>query len=683
MERRLFTKSQADAKVAQCCGRCEGCGNQLPNGFHMHHVTPYSKGGQTRLSNCEALCPDCHKKRHQSGANQVQSKANDDSNASKNRRSESSGFRDLRKWQRNFLADYKNRRNRGERLLNYEATTGAGKSVFCSELGYDMLTEDKLDFVLQVMPWDSIRGGEFSGMTKAYDECGIKTSHSLFVGGARIVAQPSPSRVAFLIMYQSASRPDVLELLDLWKKRGKRFGVIFDEIHHTSSEGGTWGDFAEQISDRAEVTVTVSATYFRTDRTKIRFLKYGPDDKPILSHSPYTYPEAIRDRVVRPVAFSYEDPRLECEDEARGGGVTYSLSELSGIRLEKAKREVLSPDSESVRRVISEVHRHTCDMRRKFPDAAALFTCQPSGGRDEERFVYRVAALVKSITREPVVTVVSSDPKSSGMLEAFRGGNAPYLVAINKVSEGVDVPRLRCVGMLRYLSSEMLFRQIVGRALRYTSEEDGTAAMVVLPKFPVMYQYALNIHNESLEGIRSLECDRCGEHPCVCPCEGCGNNPCECPEVFRCNASTPKRFEVLGIESEHGGGSVGADDVAVRSIEIAKRIKTGDVSHRHTNEVQLAHAIEMAARMSAEVSADSATNPKPLEELGKVTRSVHSLMNRIVPRFFGNDFARAWQTLFTNRYGVDFKEARLTWRTEMLSEFEQVLRSIIREGEVQ
>ena len=42
----------------------------------------------------------------------------------------------------------------------------------------------------------------------------------------------------------------------------------------------------------------------------------------------------------------------------------------------------------------------------------------------------------------------------------------PYLVAVNMVSEGCDIPRLRAVAFCRYTTSEMLFRQIVGASKR-------------------------------------------------------------------------------------------------------------------------------------------------------------------------------------------------------------------------
>lgn len=62
--RRIFTASQARQKVVACGGKCEKCGSELRDGFHMHHVTPHASGGQTVLANCLALCVACHKEMH-------------------------------------------------------------------------------------------------------------------------------------------------------------------------------------------------------------------------------------------------------------------------------------------------------------------------------------------------------------------------------------------------------------------------------------------------------------------------------------------------------------------------------------------------------------------------------------------------------------------------------------------
>ena len=67
-QRRRFTDWQARQKLVACGGKCERCGNQLPDRFHMHHVRRHADGGPTLLINAQALCPECHKEAHSEDA---------------------------------------------------------------------------------------------------------------------------------------------------------------------------------------------------------------------------------------------------------------------------------------------------------------------------------------------------------------------------------------------------------------------------------------------------------------------------------------------------------------------------------------------------------------------------------------------------------------------------------------
>jgi len=49
-------------------GRCAKCGINFHVAgvlWHIDHKKPVSKGGKSNLSNLQALCPNCHAKKHQ------------------------------------------------------------------------------------------------------------------------------------------------------------------------------------------------------------------------------------------------------------------------------------------------------------------------------------------------------------------------------------------------------------------------------------------------------------------------------------------------------------------------------------------------------------------------------------------------------------------------------------------
>lgn len=57
-----YTEVEILSNAAQRVGnRCEYCGER---GVHVHHITPRSKGGETKLKNLVCLCEGCHLKAH-------------------------------------------------------------------------------------------------------------------------------------------------------------------------------------------------------------------------------------------------------------------------------------------------------------------------------------------------------------------------------------------------------------------------------------------------------------------------------------------------------------------------------------------------------------------------------------------------------------------------------------------
>jgi len=65
-KRKPFSKLNQDKTVEEQKNRCKDCKKKSEN-FHFHHAD----GDRTNNSfkNCEALCPNCHDKRHRKSKN--------------------------------------------------------------------------------------------------------------------------------------------------------------------------------------------------------------------------------------------------------------------------------------------------------------------------------------------------------------------------------------------------------------------------------------------------------------------------------------------------------------------------------------------------------------------------------------------------------------------------------------
>jgi hypothetical protein len=89
--------------------------------------------------------------------------------------------------------------------------------------------------------------------------------------------------------------------------------------------------------------------------------------------------------------------------------------------------------------------------------------------------------------------VVSDDPAASTRIAEFAANDRPWLVAVRMVSEGVDIPRLRVGVYATTTSTELFFRQAVGRFVRWQSGRPTQKAYVYVPDDPRLRNHAFQI----------------------------------------------------------------------------------------------------------------------------------------------------------------------------------------------
>jgi len=63
-QRRFASKRQRDTLYLVQDGQCAICGTDLEHGFHVDHIQPFSQKGETSLWNLQAICCQCHFKKH-------------------------------------------------------------------------------------------------------------------------------------------------------------------------------------------------------------------------------------------------------------------------------------------------------------------------------------------------------------------------------------------------------------------------------------------------------------------------------------------------------------------------------------------------------------------------------------------------------------------------------------------
>jgi superfamily II DNA or RNA helicase len=270
--------------------------------------------------------------------------------------------------------------------------------------------------------------------------------------------------------------------------------VILDEVHHAAEEQA-WGDALREAFGESGRRLSLSGTPFRSDTRAIPFVRYDVEEA--VPDYEYGYGDALRDgRVVRPVYF----PRVggEMEWSAPDGEVHASTfddalaTQLANQRL----RTALSIDGEWLPTVLRDAVARLVEIRRHQPDAGGLVIAI------DQDHAKGIALLLRREIGSPAVVVTSDDPDASDKIAAFAAGRDPWLVAVRMVSEGVDIPRLRVGVYATTTTTDLFFRQAVGRFVRWVPGIRDQRAWLFIPDDPRLRIRAAEIAEQRRHSLR-------------------------------------------------------------------------------------------------------------------------------------------------------------------------------------
>jgi superfamily II DNA or RNA helicase len=283
------------------------------------------------------------------------------------------------------------------------------------------------------------------------------------------------------------------------KKWGKalprRTLVIADEAHHLGEEL-TWGEGFATAFGGSPLWLLLSGTPFRSDATPIPGVRYDTDGlaEPDVS---YSYAEAVADGVCRPVCFVAYDGTLSWRS---GDDVIESSFEtvLSGREASRRYRTAISTElPDGLRRILGEADGKLRDLRQHgHRDAGGLVIAADS------EHARRIAALLREVTGRAPLIVLHAEPRAAAKLAAFTHSTDPWIVAVNMVSEGVDIPRLRVGVYATAAKTPLVFRQIVGRFVRTIPGHAVEPSWLYVPADPVLRDHAATIEQELRKALR-------------------------------------------------------------------------------------------------------------------------------------------------------------------------------------
>jgi superfamily II DNA or RNA helicase len=276
--------------------------------------------------------------------------------------------------------------------------------------------------------------------------------------------------------------------------------VILDEIHHAGDDK-SWGTATLSAFELAHRRLCLSGTPFRSDSSAIPFITYHLDE----THADYEYGygEALGDGgVVRPVYFPRIDGDMEWSSPDGTVNAASFKDELNRNRGAERLRAALSTEGEWMPTVLREANKRLVHIRKEHPEAGGLVIAID---QDHAR---AIAGILRDRIGTVAEVVVSDDPMASGRITRFANSKNPWLVAVRMVSEGVDIPRLRVGVFATTTSTELFFRQAVGRMVRWSAGRASQKAYFFIPDDPRLRLHAFQIAQQRKHALfRKSEVD--------------------------------------------------------------------------------------------------------------------------------------------------------------------------------
>jgi superfamily II DNA or RNA helicase len=435
----------------------------------------------------------------------------------------------LRPWQATFLTQHA-AEPRPDFLL--VATPGAGKTLAACHAARSAAPEQ----VIVVCPTVALR----AQWADAADTVGLH----LDPRWRNADGSWHPDLDGVVVTYQQvASAPDLFA----HHLRRPTF-VVLDEIHHAGDQA-TWGTALRTAFEGAHRRLALSGTPFRSDARAIPFVRYDADRRCAPDYV-YGYSEAVSEGACRPLAFRLLDATLRWRVDEQQTIAAFA-DDVEPQDDARRLRTAIDPATPLLPQMLRDADALLTKARVVVDDAAGLALC------DDRAHARAVGALLRTITGEKPVVVVSDEAGAHARIERFaRGGAAAprWLVAVNMVSEGVDVPRLIVAAYATVKRTDLFFRQAVGRIVRRRPHDpDDAIATVFMPADATLKQLAERVEVE----LRQQVSDDLGAAFDIDPPPGFGRRA---------------DFEALDAELQAGGIIIGGVHYRREEVEAGRRL---------------------------------------------------------------------------------------------------------------
>ncbi len=136
-------------------------------------------------------------------------------------------------------------------------------------------------------------------------------------------------------------------------------------------------------------------------------------------------------------------------------------------------------------------------IRDDHPNAGGLVIAM-----DQEHARGIAALHAAALRRHPGRRAIATTRRAADRIVRFAQSADPWIVAVRMVSEGVDIPRLRVGVFATTTTTELFFRQAVGRLVRWTRGLGPQRSFLFVPDDPRLRSHVLGIAEERRHTLR-------------------------------------------------------------------------------------------------------------------------------------------------------------------------------------
>ena len=280
--------------------------------------------------------------------------------------------------------------------------------------------------------------------------------------------------------------------------RCARSMVVLDEIHHAGDERA-WGESVRRAFEVAprrlacRARLPVGRSPSRSSATS------GTSRADFSTATPARSPTADRAAVYFPASTGSWSGSPDGSAQAAAFDDPLDRPERAALRT------ALSLDGEWLPTVLVQADERLRALRRSHPEAGGLVIAA------DQDHAQGIAELLRVRCGVRATVAVSDDPMSSSRIARFATSTDPWIVAVRMVSEGVDIPRLRVGVYATTTTTELFFRQAVGRLVRWTRGVPRQKAYLFIPDDVRLRTYATQIADARRHTLRRHERD--GDEP--------------------------------------------------------------------------------------------------------------------------------------------------------------------------